>query len=128
MAEDDILDFPAGGEKAKNHIYFLLVLGENFTKMKEDDELQEIRGKYYDKEQIKFIPLRKPNLRLLKAHEVEMIDDVLKRHSDKSATDISNYSHKDVPWKVHEMGEVIDYESVFYRDAEFSVRDDNDEL
>ncbi|HDO23815.1 MAG TPA: hypothetical protein ENG99_01205 [bacterium] len=40
MAEDDILDFPAGGEKAKNHIYFLLVLGENFTKMKEDDEFR----------------------------------------------------------------------------------------
>ncbi|MBU0766367.1 DUF4065 domain-containing protein [Patescibacteria group bacterium] len=96
--------------------------------MKTEGELQEIRGKYFDKEQIKFIPLRKPNLRLLKAHEVGMIDDVLKRHSDKTATDISNYSHKDVPWKVHEMGEVIDYESVFYRDAEFSVRDDDDEL
>ncbi|PIR54353.1 XRE family transcriptional regulator [Candidatus Peregrinibacteria bacterium CG10_big_fil_rev_8_21_14_0_10_42_8] len=96
--------------------------------MKEEDELQEIRGKYYDKEQIKFIPLRKPNLRLLKAHEVGMIDDVLQRLSDKTATDISEYSHKDVPWKVHEMGEVIDYESVFYRDSEFSVRDEDDEL
>jgi len=102
--------------------------GDLVAQMKASGEVQEIRGNYYDKEQIKFIPLRKPNLRLLKAHEVGMIDDVLKRHSDKTATDISEYSHRDVPWKVHEMGEVIDYESVFYRDAEFSVREDDDEL
>jgi DNA-binding XRE family transcriptional regulator len=101
---------------------------ELVSQMKEEGTLQEIRGNYYDKEQIKFLPLQKPDLRLLKAHEVEMIDDVLKRHSDKSATAISDYSHRDVPWKVHEMGEVIDYESVFYRDAEFSVRDDDDEI
>jgi hypothetical protein len=48
--------------------------------------------------------------------------------SDKSATDISKYSHEDIPWKVHQDGEKISYESVFYRDEKYSVRTYDDEL
>ncbi|GAJ05638.1 unnamed protein product, partial [marine sediment metagenome] len=38
------------------------------------------------------------------------------------ATEISNYSHKDVPWLTTNNGEIIDYESVFYRTKPYSVR------
>jgi DNA-binding XRE family transcriptional regulator/uncharacterized phage-associated protein len=97
------------------------------TEMMREGELQEIRGSYFDKEQIKYLPLRKPNLSGLSANETETIDEVLKKYGGKSATEISDIAHRDVPWKVHAMHEVIDYESVFYRDAAFSVRD-HDEL
>lgn len=97
------------------------------TQMIQKGELQEIKGTYFDHEQIKYLPLRKPNLSGLSANETETIDEVLKKYGGKSATEISDIAHRDVPWKVHNMHEVIDYESVFYRDAAFSVRD-HDEL
>lgn len=98
------------------------------TQMEKDGDLQEVRGKYFDHEQFKYLPLRSPNLSNLSANELAMIDDVLRRHSHRGATEISELAHQDVPWKVHNMHEVIDYESVFYRDDAFSVREDHDEL
>jgi len=61
-------------------------------------------------------------LTLLKAHEIKMIDSVLDRLSDMNATEISNYSHKDVPCLTTNNEEIIDYESVFYRTKPYSVR------
>ncbi|MCG2821188.1 MAG: SocA family protein, partial [Candidatus Atribacteria bacterium] len=58
----------------------------------------------------------------LKAHEIKMIDSVLDRLSDMNATEISDYSHRDVPWLTTNNGEIIDYESVFYRTKPYSVR------
>ncbi|MDD4287715.1 MAG: DUF4065 domain-containing protein [Candidatus Peribacteraceae bacterium] len=97
-------------------------------RMIKNGELQEIRGKYFDHEQIKYLPLRKPNLDGFNANETKTIDEVLKKYGGKSATEISDIAHRDTPWKVHDMHEIIDYESVFFRDAAFSVRDDHDEL
>jgi hypothetical protein len=45
-----------------------------------------------------------------------------------NATQISDYSHNDVPWLTTEDGKVIDYESVFYRTAPYSVRDYREDL
>ena len=44
-----------------------------------------------------------------------------------SARQISEYSHKDVPWLATDEGGIIAYESVFYRTPEYSVRGDDDE-
>ena len=52
----------------------------------------------------------------------KMIDSVLDKLSDMNATEISNYSHEDVPWLTTETGKIIDYESVFYRTKPYSVR------
>ena len=52
-----------------------------------------------------------------------MVDDVLRRYADKSATQLSEMTHRDTPWKVTEDGQNIDYEFAFYRPDEFSVRD-----
>jgi hypothetical protein len=48
--------------------------------------------------------------------------------SDWSATAISNYAHKDMPWLASKDGEEISYELVFYREAPFSVRNYGDEM
>ena len=39
-----------------------------------------------------------------------------------NASQISAYSHNDVPWMTTKDGEAIEYESVFYRTPPYSVR------
>jgi len=97
-------------------------------KMKADNELTVITNKYFQYEQKKYLPLRPAKLAVLNAQEKALIDDVLARLSDKSATELSDYSHDDIPWKIHAPGEVIEYDSVFYRDREYTVRNLDDEL
>lgn len=96
--------------------------------MKENSEIEEVKSKYFTYDQKKYLPLRKPDLSLLSAREIEHIDDVLNRLSDKSATEMSRYSHEDIPWKVHADGQKISYETVFYRDEKYSVRSYDDAL
>jgi transcriptional regulator with XRE-family HTH domain len=86
------------------------------------EEIEKVKSKYFSYPQTKYLPLRKPNLATLKAHEIEVIDDVLNRLSEMNGSQISAYSHSDVPWLTTEDGEVIEYESVFYRSLPYSVR------
>ena len=90
--------------------------------MEKDGELVKIKDRYFAYSQTKYLPLKEPDLDKLKASELKVIDEVLNRLSDMNASQISEYSHKDVPWLVTEDGEIIDYESVFYRTPPYSVR------
>ena len=98
--------------------------------MKRKEEIEEIKSKYFTYEQRKYLPLPNvaPDLSKLNGREIEMIDSVLARLSDKSAAELSDYSHGDVPWRTHEDGEEIGYESAFYRNDPYSVRQYEDEL
>jgi uncharacterized phage-associated protein len=62
---------------------------------------------------------------MLTGRELQHIDRVLERLSDKTATELSELSHKDIPWIGTKMREVIDYEAVFYRTADTSVNPDS---
>ena len=88
----------------------------------EGKELIKIKEKYFQYPQTKYLPLRKSNLTQFKAHEKEAIDYVLNTLSNMNASEISEYSHNDVPWQTTEDGEVIEYEAVFYRTLPYSVR------
>lgn len=90
--------------------------------MKAKKEIIKIEDKYFQYPQRKYLPLRAPDLSILKANELKMIDNVLEKLSDMNAARISEYSHNDVPWLTTEEGEIIDYESVFYRTPPYSVR------
>lgn len=92
-------------------------------KMIEEKEIVKVKDKYFSFPQTKYLPLRKPDLSGLKATEKDLIDDVLCRLSDYNATQLSEYSHNDVPWITTEDGKDIEYESVFYRTAPYSVRE-----
>ena len=81
-----------------------------------------IKTDYHGVAQKRFIPLAKPDLLQLGAAEIEVIDQVINQLSDFSAKAISDYSHKDMPWKATKEGDVIDYELAFYREAPFSAR------
>ena len=96
--------------------------------MMENGMIQRIKTAYYDKIQTRYIPLAKADLTELKASEKEVIDKVIEQMSDWSASTISNYSHKDMPWLASKEGEEINYELAFYRDAPFSVRNYGDEI
>ena len=92
------------------------------AKMIKDKEVKKVEDKYFQYDQKKYLPLREPNLDKIKASEIKMIDEVLANLSDKTASDISEYSHNDVPWLTTPDGEKIEYESVFYRTAPYSAR------
>jgi transcriptional regulator with XRE-family HTH domain len=101
-----------------------------FDKIVEDMEgkdLTKVRGRYFQYPQTKYLPLRAPDLTKITALEQKVIDDVLNSLSDMNAKQISDYSHNDVPWLTAENGEVIDYESAFYRTPPYSMREYVDE-
>jgi len=98
-----------------------------FKKVVEDmtrnGEVFKVETKYFEYPQTKYLPLRRADLSILKANEIEVIDDVLHRLSDMNASQISEYSHNDVPWLTTEDQGSIEYESVFYRTPPYSVRE-----
>jgi transcriptional regulator with XRE-family HTH domain len=90
-------------------------------------QLQRIKTEYHGYPQTRYLPLEKADLTELKASEKEVIDRVIEQMSDWSATMISDYSHKDLPWEVTDEGKDISYELAFYRELPYSVRVYNDE-
>ncbi len=103
-------------------------LGKILDKMEKAKEIKPVKVQYFNYKQKKYIPLKHPDLSKLSAQEVAHIDDVLARLSNKSAKEIENYSHGDIPWKIAKQGEPLSYESVFYRDELHSVRNYEDEI
>ena len=91
-------------------------------RMIRDGEVEKVKSEYFKLQQTKYLPRRKPNLAKLTATEIEVVDDVLNRLSDMNASQISAYSHGDVPWVTTNDGDAIEYESVFYRTPPYSVR------
>ncbi len=85
-------------------------------------EIEKVRSKYFQYDQKKYLPRRKPDLSRLNAQEIKHIDEVLARLSNKNAQELSDYSHNDVPWITTEDGKPIEYEAVFYRSRKTSVR------
>ena len=94
--------------------------------MEKKKEIVQVKSKYFQYDQKKYLPNRSPNINLLTAREIKHIDEVLNRLSDKNANDLSVYSHKDVPFITAKQGQQIEYEAVFYRTDETSVRSYDD--
>lgn len=96
--------------------------------MRKKGEIEIVKSQYFKYEQKKYLPIKRPNLGAFSAREIEHIDGVLARLSDKNAKEIENYSHEDIPWKSAQEGKPLSYESVFYRDERYSMRNYEDEL
>lgn len=91
-------------------------------RMIRNQEIESAQSKHFRYEQKKYLPLREPNLDLLSGRELKHIDEVLAKLGGKNATELSEYSHDDVPWMVADEGKPIEYEAVFYRTPKTSVR------
>lgn len=91
-------------------------------RMIEGKEIEKVKSEYFNFPQTKYLPCRKPDLTKLKANEIKVIDDVLNKLSEMNGSQISAYSHNDIPWMTTAEGDAIEYESVFYRTPPYSVR------
>ncbi|MCR5183296.1 MAG: helix-turn-helix domain-containing protein [Opitutales bacterium] len=90
--------------------------------MAESGEIEIVKSKYFSREQTKYLPIKNPDLSLLSAQEFAHLNKELDRLSDMSAKEISDFSHKDIPWVGTEDKGIIEYEAVFYRNRDTSVR------
>jgi DNA-binding XRE family transcriptional regulator/uncharacterized phage-associated protein len=86
-------------------------------------ELETVKSKYFLHDQTKYLPHRASDISVLSAREIKHIDEVLARLSDKNAKELSDYSHRDIPWLITKDNQTIKYEAVFYRTKETSVRE-----
>lgn len=91
--------------------------------MERAGQVVEVKSKYFDRDQTKYIPVKDADVSSLSGKELKHIDDTLERLSHFTATQLSELSHKDTPWRVAHDKEVLDYEYVFYRPEETSVRE-----
>ncbi|MBI1754732.1 DUF4065 domain-containing protein [Candidatus Azambacteria bacterium] len=110
----------------KNHRGPTPLLFENLIdNMVKNGEVEIIKSKFYQYPQTKYLvnPKVEPDLSILNGKEQEHIDWELQRLSDMTASQLSDLSHKDVPWVSAESSKPLDYESVFYRTPETSVRE-----
>jgi len=96
--------------------------------MKANDELEVVETKFFKNTQKKYLPHKKVELRELRADELRHIEDTLARLSDKTASELSDLSHKDTPWRVAKQGEPIQYRFVYYRTDLTAVTEPEDEL
>lgn len=123
-------------EKHEEQLMGLVYLKNHYgpTPLKFDDlinemiqkhQIEKINSRYYKYPQVKYLidPKIEPDLSLLSGQEINHIDEELQRLSDLTASDLTNISHKDVPWITANDNKPIDYEAVFYRTDETSVRD-----
>ena len=92
------------------------------------NDIEKVKSQHFQYPQTKYLPRRKPDLSSLTATELEVVNNVLNRLSDKNAKEISDYSHGDVPWRTAAEGEIIEYEAVFYRTQPYSVREYSEDV
>ena len=96
-----------------------------------DDAISELKGDRLIKEKkwidgkynrIKYLSADEPKISKITKDELDFIDKNIDKYSCFNATQISEHSHKDIPYITAEDFEEIDYELVFYRDPGLSVR------
>ena len=118
-----------GAKYIKNHFGPTpIVFPKIIAQMEQDGDLAHVTKKYFQHDQKKYLPLRSANLSNFSAQEKELIDWEIERFKDFNAVKIKEYSHKDVPWIGADDLQPINYEAVFSRTDEFSVRQYDDEL
>ncbi len=83
------------------------------------EEKKWTEGRY---SRIKYLSTVEPGTSKIAKEELDFIDENIDKYSHFNATQISEHSHKDIPYVAAEDFEELDYELVFYRDAELSVR------
>lgn len=91
-------------------------------RMINDKKIAVIKQHYFNKIQKRYIALVEYNKNNFEREEKEVIDLVIKKLSDMSATQIENYVRGDIPWKAPQMREVIDYDLVFDRAVPYAQR------
>lgn len=97
-----------------------------FVQMIKDNQLEQITTLFKWYEQHKLISkLKDINLDGLSYNQVKIIDDVLEKLGNKTATEISEYSHMDTPYiATKNIWDIISKWLVFYRSPAYSVTEE----
>lgn len=114
-----------GAKYIKNHYGPTPVLFAKFIdRLEKKGQVEKIKSKFYKHEQTKYLvnPNEPIDLSALSAQELAHIDWEIDRLGDLTATQISALSHLDTPWLAAKEREALEYEHVFYRPDETSVR------
>lgn len=74
----------------------------------------------------KYSSLSEPDVSSLSHDELQVIDNTIDRIAHFYSGEVSEYSHGDIPWRLAKDGEALNYEAVFYRDPEYSMRNYHD--
>jgi uncharacterized phage-associated protein len=85
--------------------------------------VKAVQTQFHGHRQYKYIALTEPALDKLTSDELRFVDRELQRLASMNATQISDHSHRDVPYVATKDGELIDPELVFYREPAYSVRE-----
>ncbi len=94
---------------------------DNLVKeLEADKKIIKIVAPYKGFYQERFIPTIQSNPTAFSADEKGIIDDVISKYSDYWAKEISVLSHEDMPWKLANDLEEIDYTLVKQREPKFS--------
>ena len=118
-----------GAKYIKNHFGPTPVaFPEIIAQMEQNGDLTHVTKKYFQHDQKKYLPRRSADLSNFSAQEKELIDWEIERFKNFNAAKMRDYSHKDVPWIGTDDLQPINYEAVFSRTDEFSVRQYDDEL
>ncbi|MBE6504279.1 MAG: DUF4065 domain-containing protein [Methanobrevibacter millerae] len=92
------------------------------TELINENKINEISEVVINYSKYKYSSLAEPNLNSITKKEQQVIDDTINRISHFNSKKISEYSHGDIPLRLANEGESLNYEAVFYRDPEYSVR------
>lgn len=114
-----------GAKYIKNHYGPTPVMFAKFIDILEKQgKVEKIKSKFYKHEQTKYFvnPNNPLDLSALSAQELAHIDWEIGRFGDLTAAQISALSHLDTPWIAAKERETLEYEHVFYRPEETSVR------
>ena len=117
-------------EKLTGEVYSKLEHGpaprhfnESATILIKEGLIEEKEVQYYGHTQKRYRSLKSPKLTQLSATELEHINETLCRYGTMNGSQIEALSHTDLPWVAGEYKDNLDYELVFYRSPEMSVRD-----
>ena len=101
-----------------------IMFAKIIDRLEKGQKVEKIKSKFYKYEQTKYLvnPDRPLDLSALSAQELAHIDWEIARLGDMTAIQISALSHIDTPWVAAGEREPLEYEHVFYRPEETSVR------
>ena len=114
-----------GAKYIKNHYGPTPVMFDKLIdRLEKKGKVEKIKSKFYKHEQTKYLvnPNNPINVSALSAQELAHIDWEIDRLGGLTATQISALSHLDTPWLAAKEREALEYEHVFYRPNETSVR------
>ncbi|MDD3896926.1 MAG: DUF4065 domain-containing protein [Candidatus Peribacteraceae bacterium] len=101
-----------------------VMFAKMIERLEQERKIETVKSRFYTHEQTKYLvnPALEPDMSALSSKELAHIDWEISRFGDMTAVQISALSHKDTPWLAAKDREPLEYEHVFYRPEETSVR------